>query len=180
MNGDLPFALETVERIAVAGAEYVKGQLYTADTLVTRDAATYGTDLDEPATQYEAFTKALSYDDWGIVKERCDKLGVVFFGSVFDLAAVEAGVDQGWSAFKIASGDITNRPLLEKVAETGKMVFLSTGAATEFEIRRAAEMFTVDMTGLVVMACTLTYPCPLIEANVDRVLTLTGWCGSAG
>jgi len=173
VNGDLPFALETVERMAVAGADYVKGQLYNADTLVTRDAASYGTGLDEPATQYEAFSKALSYDDWGIVKERCDKLGVVFFGSVFDLAAVDAGVDQGWSAFKIASADITNRPLLEAVAETGRRVFLSTGASTEFEIRRAADMFT-DVT---VMACTLTYPCPLIEANVDRVLTLTGTYG---
>ncbi len=175
-NGDLPFALETVERMAVAGAEYVKGQLYTADMLVTRDAATYGTDLDEPATQYEAFSKTLSYDEWGIVKERCDKLGVTFFGSVFDLEAVQAGVDQDWSAFKIASGDITNKPLLEAVAYAGRHVFLSTGAATESEILRAVKLFTT----VTVMACTLTYPCPLIEANVDRVLTLKGWFGSAG
>ena len=176
VNGDLPFALDTVEKMAVAGAEYIKGQLYTADTLVTKDARPYGNNLGEPLTQYEAFSNSLSYDAWGIVKDRCDQLGVVFFGSVFDLDAVKAGVEQGWNAFKIASADITNRPLLEAVAETGRYVFLSTGASTEFEIRRAAAMFT-EVT---VMACTLTYPCPLVDANVDRMRTLASWFGSSG
>ena len=169
-NGSLSYALEAVDEFTKAGATYIKGQLYRADTLVTRKARTYGTDLGEPHTQHEAFSTALSYDDWGTVADRCREVGVEFFGSVFDLAAVDAGVDQGWPAFKIASADITNRPLLEAVAATGQRVYLSTGASTEWEITRAQELFDRDLLSL--MACTLAYPCPLEQAHVDRIHTL--------
>ena len=169
-NGSLAYALEAVDEFAKAGAWAIKAQLFRADTLVTRDARPYGTDLQEPATQHEAFSQALSYDDWAVVASRCRDVGVVFFGSVFDADAVDAGIDQLWPAVKIASADITNRPLLEKVAAQDWHIFLSTGASTETEIRRAVGLFHgVNYT---LMACTLAYPCPLVEAHVNRMHTL--------
>ena len=177
-KGDLQYALDCVDAFAAAGAWAIKGQLYTADSLVRRGAATYGKDLDEPATQYEAFTKALTYDQWGEVKTACDKAGVKFFGSVFDYDAVDAGVEQGWEYFKIASADITYRGLLERVAATGKHVFLSTGGATMEEIKRAADLF--DTGKLTVLACTLSYPCKLENADVARVTTLKRFYARVG
>ena len=177
-NGDLQYALDAVDAFADAGVWAIKGQLYRADTLVTKDAKPYGTNLQEPATQYEAFSHVLGYDEWGEVKRRCDELGVVFFGSVFDRRAVDTALDQGWEYIKIASADITHRALLEIVAQSLWQVFLSTGAATESEITRAADLFYPDM--LHILACTLAYPCPLDEAHVDRIDTLKQTYRSVG
>lgn len=176
-NGDIQYAMDACDAFHEAGAWAVKGQLYTADTLVTRDAAPYGKGLSEPATQHEAFTNALTYDEWGIVAEYCDTSGIRFFGSVFDSAAVDAGVTQNWPAYKIASADITYRALLEAVAATGVHTFLSTGAASGNEILQATDLFSQDLT---VMACTLSYPCPLPEANVARISTLKELYESVG
>ena len=101
-----------------------------------------------------------------------------FFGSVFDYDAVDAGVDQGWEYFKIASADITYRGLLERIAATGRRVFLSTGGATMEEIKRATDLFDPDK--LTVMACTLSYPCKLENADVSRIATLRRVYGAVG
>ncbi len=176
-NGDLSYALDCVDAFSEAGVFAIKGQLFRADTLTTRDALPYGKGITEPATQYEAFENALSYDEWGEVKARCDEKDVVFFGSVFDFDAVDAGVEQGWEAFKVASADITYRGLLEKVAATGVWTFLSTGASTLPEIVRATNLFKSRLT---LMACTLSYPCDMVDANVGRMQTLRTLYQTAG
>ena len=168
-NGDLQYALDAVDAFAEAGVWAVKGQLYTADSLVTQDAKTYGVGLHEPATQYEAFSNTLTRNEWDDVGARCIEKDVHFFGSVFDSEAVEQGLWQGWDYVKIASADITHHALLEEVAEHDWHVILSTGAATVAEIARATNLFKHRLT---VMACTLAYPCPLAEAHVDRIDTL--------
>ncbi len=61
-NGDLQYALDCVAAFAEAGATMIKAQLYTADTLVTKDAKPYGKNLSEPATQHEMFSNSLTYD----------------------------------------------------------------------------------------------------------------------
>jgi len=175
-NGDITYAFDAIDAFKEAGAWAIKGQLYTAATLVTREAVPYGKGLAEPDTQWEAFANALSYDEWGIVAEYCDAAGIRFFGSVFDLDAVRAGVDQNWSALKIASADITYRPLLEAAAATGMHTILSTGAATGNEVLRAADLFD----NLTLLACTLSYPCAHTDANVSRIATLKELYDSVG
>ena len=170
-KGDLGYALDAVDQFADVGVWAIKGQLYRSDTLVAPGTATYGKGLEEPATQHEAFANALSYDEWGVVAEHCQERGVEFFGSVFDFAAVDAAVEQGWRYIKIASADITYRALLERAAETGIHIILSTGAATPAEIEAAYGW--LSGAAVTLLACTLAYPTPLKDANVDRVGTLS-------
>ncbi len=180
-NGDLQYALDCVAEFTDAGASHIKGQLYTADTLVTRDAKPYGKGLSEPATQHEMFSKTLTYDDWFVVKELCDTVGVKFFGSVFDLDAVNAGVQQKWDVFKIASGDITYRRLIQHTVnaciETDAELILSTGGSTLEEIERAVS-WVVEVRGassadkLTLLVCTLSYPTDYADANVSRIQSL--------
>lgn len=171
-------ALELAEAAAAAGAWGVKAQLLTADTLVTATARTYSHGLTEPTYQAEAFAEALPYEAWAEVKARCDELGVLWFASCWDFAAVDACEEMGVELYKVGSADITHRPLLEYIAATGKPVVLSTGGATGEEIlqavtwmRQATGRFLLD---LVVLACTLSYPCAEEDANVARVGTLRG------
>ncbi len=163
-NGDLTLAIDTAQAALEAGASYVKGQMYRADRLTTKNARTYGHGLNEPATQFEAFDHALTYDQWQVVAGVCEGK---FFASVFDLEAVE---DYPYDHIKIASGDITYRALIEAAAATGKQLIMSTGASSWRDIHRALSW--IPGTHPILLACTLSYPCPPRDANVRRVLTL--------
>ncbi len=180
-NGDLQYALDCVAAFAEAGATMIKAQLYTADTLVTEDAKPYGKNLSEPATQHEMFSNSLTYDEWFVVKELCATIGVKFFGSVFDLDAVDAGMQQKWDVFKIASGDITYRRLIEftaqACADTGATLMFSTGGSTFDEVMHArlwiGDVSPDVLAGSEMLVCTLSYPTSLEDANVDRIGTWT-------
>jgi len=176
-NGDLQYALDCVDAFADAGVSMIKGQLYTADTLTSKTAKPYGKGIVEPATQHEAFSKTLDIADWAVVQDRCDHRGIKFFASVFNVQAVDTGVEQRWSAFKIASGDITYRMLIEQVAEaceaSGASMILSTGGSTLSEIERAYNWIR-DITKnvyVILLVCTLSYPTKIEDAHVDRITT---------
>ena len=126
-----------------------------------------------PSSQYEAFQLSdhLDYGAYAEVAAACRELGIVFFATPFDLRAVEALEEIGAPLYKIASGDITDRPLLEAVAKTGKPLLLSTGAATLEEIRRAIEWTGLGPERLVPLVCTLTYPTPDEDGDFARVET---------
>jgi N-acetylneuraminate synthase/N,N'-diacetyllegionaminate synthase len=172
-NGDLALAIDTAEAALDAGAAWVKGQMFTADRLVTRTAPGYGKDsIVEADTQHDSFKKALSYDEWGDVADRCDGR---FFASVFDL---EACADYPYEWIKLASGDITYRALVEAAAGTGKRLIMSTGAATLREIHRARSW--IPTANPVMLACTLSYPTEARDANVNRVTTMQSLKWDAG
>jgi sialic acid synthase SpsE len=165
-GGDLGLACDTAQAAIEAGAWMVKGQMYAADRLVTKDAPTYGKDsIAEPATQYEAFSNTLTYDEWG---EVAATIPGKFFASVFDLEACQ---DYPYEHIKIASADITYRGLIEAAAATGAQLIMSTGASTTDEISQAVIWSGVQPT---LMICTLCYPTEPSDANVRRVLTLLG------
>ncbi len=170
-NGDLSLAIDTAQAAIEAGAWMVKGQMYQADTLTTKTAPSYGYDsIKEKATQYEAFSNALDYDEWGKVADAVDGR---FFASVFDL---EACRDYPYDYIKLASADITYKALIEAAAATGAKVIMSTGAATVGEIKRAIrwidDVMTDGVVGPTLLVCTLAYPCPPEYANLRRITTL--------
>ena len=172
-NGDLVLAIDTAQAALAAGASWVKGQMYQADRLVTRTAKGYGKpSIVEAATQHDAFSKALSYDQWHTVSGACDGR---FFASVFDLEACE---DYPYDVIKIASGDLTYQALIEAAAATGKKMVMSTGAATLGEIHRARRW--VANTNPTMLACTLSYPTDPRDANVGRVTTMRSLKWDAG
>ena len=147
-GGDLPLAIDTAVEALEAGASWVKAQMFQASRLTTKTARTYGRDLTEPATQYEAFNKALTYDQWYEVSEACDGR---FFASVFDVEACE---DYPYEWIKIASGDITHRELIEAAANVGKRLLVSTGASSRHDLHRA--LSGVPAVRPLLLACTLT------------------------
>jgi len=173
-NNSVERAIEMSQRAAEAGAWGIKFQLYKADTLSARSAPKYWTDDFGTETQHEAFqlSDRLDYSAFSDVADACSELGVVFFATPFDAAAIEELERLEAPIYKIASGDITNRPLLELVADTGKPVLLSTGASTPDEIERAIEWLGLGPERLVLLACTLTYPTPDEDGHFARIASL--------
>jgi sialic acid synthase SpsE len=170
-NNSVERAIEMARRAAEAGAWAVKYQLYKADTISVPDSPKYWSDQIGTDSQYEAFklSDRLDYGDYARVANACHELGIVFFATPFDVPAVEALESMGAPIYKIASADITHRPLLEAVAATGKPVLLSTGAATLEEVRAAIEWTGLGPDKLVPLVCTLTYPTPDEDADFARL-----------
>jgi sialic acid synthase SpsE len=170
-NNSVERAIEMSRRAAEAGAWGVKFQLYKADSISVPQSPKYWNDPFGTATQHEAFrlSDKLAYEAYGEVAAACREMGIVFFATPFDLPAVDALEDIGAPIYKIASGDITHRKLLEAVAETGKPLMLSTGAATVEEVHRAIEWLDLGPDRLVLLACTLTYPTPDPDAHFARI-----------
>jgi N-acetylneuraminate synthase len=168
-EGQLDAALQMVREVAAAGADAIKFQTYTAGRLATRASSAYW-DRSKEATesQFELFSR---YDRFGpaeytAIADECDRAGVAFLTSVFDVESVD-WLEPLLAAVKVASGDITNTPLLTRLAHTGKPVLLSTGASTIGEIEEALELLDREGAGEVaILQCTLAYPTPTEHANV--------------
>ena len=173
-NHDIKYALDAVDAAGQSGAWGFKVQLYRADRLVQDNAPRYDRTGGEAVTQHQAFRNAIPYGQWEQVKEACDRNGLVFFASPFDFYAVDVLDGMGVQLFKVASGDITHKPLLQKIAATGKPIILSTGAATLIEIRDALQWIQdIDhQIPVCLLVCTLSYPCNPEDAHIRRV---TSW-----
>lgn len=167
-DGDLPYALDLVHAAKESGADWVKGQIYNRDLLTTPTAKTYAHDIQVPETQYEDFAHQLTYDEWATVKQECDATGIGFFFSPFDFDAVHFGEQLGVERYKVASGDITYKQLLERLASTGKLLLVSTGASTEREVEQATNW----VQSTILLACSLSYPTNPHDANLRRMETL--------
>jgi sialic acid synthase SpsE len=158
-----------VAEAARAGADAIKFQTYKADKLAVRNSVAYWDTHKEPTkSQYELFAK---YDKFG-EKEYTELAGyakeknIVFMSTPFDDEAVDF-LDELVPAFKIASADITNTPLIEHIARKKKPIFLSTGAATFEEIKEAVS--AIENKGnkdIVIMHCVLKYPTPHGDTNL--------------
>jgi sialic acid synthase SpsE len=168
-EGDVETALRMVREAAAAGADAIKFQTYTAGRLATRSSRAYW-DRSKEATsrQFELFSRydGLRQPDYEALAEECERSGIAFATSVFDVESVD-WLEPILAVFKVASGDITNTPLLRRIAHTGKPVLLSTGAATIAEIEDALMLLEREGAGEVaLLQCTLAYPTALEDANV--------------
>lgn len=175
-EGDLDRARRMVRDAAAAGVDAVKFQSYTASSLARADSPAYW-DLDEEPTtnQRELFSKYDSFTvaEYAALAEEAAAAGVHFMSTPFDLDWVEA-LTPLVGIWKIASADITNRPLLRAVAATGYPVILSTGAATRAEIAAALD----DLAGVedvTLLHCVLRYPCEPEHANIATISALRSW-----
>lgn len=172
-NNSIERAIDMARQAAAAGAWAVKYQLYKADRISVKESPKYWTDAIGTATQHEAFLLSdhLDYDAYRIIAEACAELGIVFFATPFDVDAIDALERIGAPIYKVASGDITHKPLLEAIAATKKPVMLSTGASTPEEIEAAIDWLGYGPEQLVLLVCTLTYPTPDDDGNFARIDT---------
>ena len=117
----------------------------------------------------------LSYDDFKVLKEYCDKLGIMFLSTPFDLESIDFLNELGLEIFKIPSGEITNLPYLEKIGKLGKKVILSTGMADLGEIEDALDILINNGTrkeDITVLHCNTEYPTPIEDVNLLAMLTI--------
>ncbi len=178
-NGNLDLALQLVDIAADAGADAVKFQTFTAQTLLRRDAAKAEyqqkvTASDE--SQFEMIKRLeLDLEAHQRLNRHCQKRGITFLSSAFDLPSVDLLAQMGMETFKIPSGEITNLPYLRKIGELKKQVVLSTGMAEMNEIDAALKILTTAGTPreqICVLHCNTEYPTPMIDVNLHAMQTI--------
>lgn len=175
-NGDLGRALAIVDAIAESGAQAVKLQTYTADT-ITIDAdgpafrVSEGHELWGGTNLYRLYQEAHTPWEWHApIFERARDHDLVAFSSPFDDTAVDLLEDLGAPVYKIASLEIGDLALLRRVARTGKPVILSTGAATVADVDLAVRTIRAEGNEqVVVLACTSSYPASPSESNLRSI-----------
>ena len=177
-NGNLDMALGLVRAAHSAGADAVKFQTFRAEDLVTPSApqAPYQEENDKAASQLEMLKRLeLSESNHRTIIEECKRLGIMFISTPFSLRAARFLDSMDMKIWKLSSGDLTNLPLLEFVASTGKPIILSTGMATEDEVAAAVSILTNAGTvpeNIALLHCTTAYPTPPSEANLKAMHTL--------
>lgn len=176
-NGDVGLAYEMIEKAKESGCDCIKFQTFHADLLVTKTAkmADYQEkNLKKTDSQYNMLKK-LEFDQevFSRLKRYCQDVGIQFLSTPFDEDSVELLEELGVDFYKMSSGDITNKPLLQYVAEKNKPIIISTGMCTMDEVQEAVGW--LEETGnrqIKILHCTSNYPTPYSEVNMKAMLTL--------
>ena len=178
-NGDLVVARELIDVAAEAGADCVKFQTFSADRLVTKNAAKadYQNQATDNGESQSAMIRELELtrDMHEILIAHCKLRGIEFFSTGFDLESIDLLVELGLDCFKIPSGEITNLPYLRHVGKYGKPVVMSTGMATLVEIEAALNILEGAGTSrecITVLHCNTEYPTPMTDVNLQAMLTI--------
>ncbi|MBO0840850.1 MAG: pseudaminic acid synthase [Sciscionella sp.] len=179
-DGDLNRALSIVDAVAESGAQALKLQTYTPDTItIDVDAPAFRLSSDHELwggeTLYSLYRRAHTPWEWHeSIFKRARERGLVAFSSPFDPTAVELLESMDAPAYKIASSEIVDLPLIELCAKTGKPLIISTGMATLAEIDAAVR--TARAAGndqLLVLGCTASYPAPAEDSNLRALSVLS-------
>lgn len=171
-NGSLDLAVKTIEAAARAGADAVKLQTYRADTITlnsdNKNFIIKGGSLWDGLTYYQLYDKAYTPWQWHkTLKEVAEKSGLILFSSPFDKTAVDFLEELNMPAYKIASFEINDLPLIEYTAKKNKPVIISTGVADYQEIKDAVDTCrNAGNNDIILLKCTSSYPAPIEEANL--------------
>jgi len=174
-NGNIEIALETVRAAKRAGADAIKLQTYTADTITIDVKSDYfkidsGTAWDGQYL-HDLYEQAHTPWEWHQqIFELAEQEGLYCFSSPFDPTAVDFLEQFDPPAYKIASFEITDLPLIEKVAKTGRPIIISTGIADESDIELAIK--TCRDSGnneICILKCTSSYPAEPKDANLNTI-----------
>ncbi|HEV2397048.1 MAG TPA: pseudaminic acid synthase [Candidatus Sulfotelmatobacter sp.] len=174
-NQSFERAVQILRAAKDAGVDAVKLQTYTAESITIASKREYfqirGGTLWDGRTLYDLYREAHTPWEWQPkLKRVCDELGMDMFSSAFDTSAVDFLEKMGVPAHKIASPELVDVPLIQKMARTGKPLILSTGMATLEEIDEAID--TARAAGaaqIALLRCTSAYPAPAEEMNLRSI-----------
>ena len=177
-NGNLETAIKTIKAAKRAGADCIKLQTYTSDTMTIdcdKDDFVIKETIWEGQNLYKLYNEAYTPWEWHqeLFKVAKDE-GLVCFSSPFDKTAVDFLETLNVPAYKIASFEITDIPLIEYVASKGKPVIISTGIAEIKDIKLAIEACKKKGNNdIALLKCTSSYPAPIEEANLSMIKDLS-------
>ena len=191
-NGSLEMALRLIEAAHAAGADAVKFQTFRAEdvTIPTARTAAYQRENTGASSQFDMIKALeLSDDEHRELARHSARIGIEFFSTPFSLQAIDLLLGLGVARIKLPSGEITNKPLIEKAASTGLPLLMSTGMATLDEVRTAvdwvkekwaaagfaAPFVAAAASGsppLVLLHCTSAYPAPAHALNLRAISTM--------
>lgn len=173
-NGSIERAIETLDMIKKMGADAVKIQTYTADTMTidcNNDYFKIKGGLWDGYNLYNLYQWAQTPFEWHeLLFEHARKIGLTLFSTPFDETAVDLLESLNCPAYKIASFEATDLPLIDRVAKTGKPLIISTGLVNQSEIDDIIN--TVKSTGnnqLVLLHCISAYPAPIEQSNLRTI-----------
>lgn len=173
-NGSLDRALQMVDAAADTGCDAIKIQTYTADTItmdVDRPEFRIHGGLWDGRSLYELYEEAHTPFEWhAAIFERAHKRGVTIFSSPFDETAVDLLADLDAPAYKIASFEAVDLPLIRYAASKGKPLIISTGMANQAEMIAARDAaLEAGAPGVILLHCVSSYPATFQDANVRTV-----------
>lgn len=176
-NGDIKLAKKLALTAKECGADVVKFQTAELASLVSKYAmmADYQKkNIGKESSQYQMLEKLLlNYDEFRELSSYCNKIGIQFLSTPFDIKSVRFLEDLKCNFWKIPSGEITNLPYLIEIAKTHKPVIMSTGMCTMDEIEAAVKILEKYNSGeIILLHCTTEYPVPYNHVNLKAMSAL--------
>lgn len=176
-EGKIDIAKRLIDEAFQGGADAIKFQSYKAKSLASKNSPSYWDLSKEPTTsQFQLFQKYDSFwkNEYEELAKHAQQTGIEFLSTPFDFESADF-LEPLMPAYKIASADITNYPLLEHVAEKDKPILLSTGASTIEEIRDSVQIVKNinNEIPVVLLHCVLNYPTDLKNANLGIITDLS-------
>ncbi len=178
-NGDINLAKKLIDAAVEAGADAVKFQTFKAKNLVSKSAKKADYQVENTGShesQYEMIKKLeLGFDEFGELKNYCDKKEIMFLSTPFDDESIEFLDKLGLEIFKIPSGEITNLPYLRKIGSLKKRMILSTGMANIDEIKDALSVLVkagAKKEDITMLHANTMYPTPMEDVNLKAMLTI--------
>lgn len=175
-NGSLELAYKMVDVAKKAGADIIKFQTSIPEKVISKYAekAEYQKkNTDNNESQLEMAKKlTLKFDEYILLKKYCERSGIQFLSSPFDLDSIDFLSSLGCDIFKIPSGEITNLPFLVKISKLAKSVILSTGMSTLKEVEDAVQVLKRNVRDITLLHCTTEYPAPFSDVNLQAMVTM--------
>lgn len=185
-NGDYNLALKMVDEAKRAGADYVKFQTAKPELVISSFApkAEYQKETTGEGESQLEMCKAihLPLSDYAPLKAYCDKVGIGFLSTPFDLLSIDVLEPLDMDYYKIPSGEITNLPYLRKIASKGRKVIISTGMCEMDEIGEALRVLEsggLRRDDIIVLHCNTEYPTPMRDVNLRAMLDIRDSLGVA-
>ena len=169
-DGSLGTAHAYIDAVAKAGANAIKFQTHIASAESTPLEQFRINFSKEDNTRYEYWRRMeFTPSQWEGLYDHCQEVGIVFLSSPFSEQAVELLDNLGMEAWKIASGEITNLPMLQKIALTGKPILVSTGMSDMEEIKNTLTYLSQYEVPLLLFQTTTAYPCPPEKIGLNNI-----------